>query len=416
MFDLEKWQEIYSTLKRHKLRTGLTAFGVFWGIFMLVVLLGATNGLENGVMTNFNLSKNTVFLWTQRTGKAYMGLQPGRFVQMKSEDTEAILREVPEVETIAPRLGLRGPYMVSRGTKNGSYEVTGDYPAWRKIRFIPLNEGRFVNDLDIQERRKVAVIGQRVREIMFEDDEEAIGQYIKIKGIFFKVVGVFGTKRMDEQAQRELESIYIPNTTLQYTFNTVGMVGWYAFTPYEGIPAKVVEDKVTTLLKERHRVAPDDNKAFGTANIEEEYREIQGLFMGMKGFGWLVSIGTIIAGIIGVSNIMLIIVRERTREIGVRKALGARPSSILSLIIQESLVLTIFSGYFGLVAGTLLIEGVAYILASNGAQSEFFLNPQIDFSIALMAIGVLVAAGTIAGFLPAYKAARISPVAALKDE
>jgi putative ABC transport system permease protein len=163
-------------------------------------------------------------------------------------------------------------------------------------------------------------------------------------------------------------------------------------------------------------VAPDDIKAFGTANIEEEYKEVQGLFMGMKGFGWLVSIGTIIAGIIGVSNIMLIIVRERTREIGVRKALGARPSSILSLIIQESLVLTAVSGYFGLVAGTLLIEGVAYALNQAGAQSEFFLNPQIDFSIALMALGVLVAAGTIAGFLPAYKAARVNPVIALKDE
>ncbi|MGB3182327.1 MAG: ABC transporter permease [Cyclobacteriaceae bacterium] len=416
MFDLEKWQEIFETLKRHKLRTGLTAFGVFWGIFMLVVLLGATNGLENGVMTNFNIAKNTVFMWTQRTGKAYMGLQPGRFIRLKTEDTEAILREVPEVKTIAPRLRLQQPYTVLRGTNNASYEVLGDYPAWGDVQDIPLSAGRFINALDIEERRKIAVIGERVRDVLFEDGSEPVGQYISIKGIFFKVVGVFGSKRMDEQAMEDLERIHIPNTTMQYTFNQVGQVGWYAFVPQDGISASVVEDKVKALLQQRHRVAPDDIKAFGSANIEEEYKEVQGLFLGMKGFGWLVSIGTIIAGIIGVSNIMLIIVRERTREIGVRKALGARPSSILSLIIQESLVLTAVSGYFGLVAGTLLIEGVAFALEQSGGESEFFLNPQIDFSVALMALGVLVAAGTIAGFLPAYKAARVNPVVALKDE
>ncbi|MGB5930628.1 MAG: ABC transporter permease, partial [Cyclobacteriaceae bacterium] len=394
MFDLEKWQEIFETLKRHKLRTGLTAFGVFWGIFMLVVLLGATNGLENGVMTNFNIAKNTVFMWTQRTGKAYMGLQPGRFIRLKTEDTEAILREVPEVKTIAPRLRLQQPYTVLRGTNNASYEVLGDYPAWGDVQDIPLSAGRFINALDIEERRKIAVIGERVRDVLFEDGSEPVGQYISIKGIFFKVVGVFGSKRMDEQAMEDLERIHIPNTTMQYTFNQVGQVGWYAFVPQDGISASVVEDKVKALLQQRHRVAPDDIKAFGSANIEEEYKEVQGLFLGMKGFGWLVSIGTIIAGIIGVSNIMLIIVRERTREIGVRKALGARPSSILSLIIQESLVLTAVSGYFGLVAGTLLIEGVAFALEQSGGESEFFLNPQIDFSVALMALGVLVAAGT----------------------
>lgn len=403
-------------MKRHKLRTGLTAFGVFWGIFMLVVLLGATNGLENGVMTNFNIAKNTVFMWTQRTGKAYMGLQPGRFIRLKTEDTEAILREVPEVKTIAPRLRLQQPYTVLRGTNNASYEVLGDYPAWGDVQDIPLSAGRFINALDIEERRKIAVIGERVRDVLFEDGSEPVGQYISIKGIFFKVVGVFGSKRMDEQAMEDLERIHIPNTTMQYTFNQVGQVGWYAFVPQDGISASVVEDKVKALLQQRHRVAPDDIKAFGSANIEEEYKEVQGLFLGMKGFGWLVSIGTIIAGIIGVSNIMLIIVRERTREIGVRKALGARPSSILSLIIQESLVLTAVSGYFGLVAGTLLIEGVAFALEQSGGESEFFLNPQIDFSVALMALGVLVAAGTIAGFLPAYKAARVNPVVALKDE
>jgi putative ABC transport system permease protein len=399
MFDLDKWTEIYATVSKHKLRTFLTAFGVFWGIFMLVVLLGAGNGFENGVVSSFDIAKNTVFVWSQRTSIAYKGFKPGRFVQFTNDDVDAIRRTIPEVAILAPRNFLPGNYTVNRATKNASFNVYGEYPDFTGVRPVQLSGGRFINYLDIRDRRKVAVIGTQVRKVLFKEDEDPIGQYISIKGAFFLVVGVFRGKGDVEDNREDARTVFIPSTTLQQAFNQYNKVAFFAMVPQPGVRAAVI-----------------DKRALGSANVEENFGRVQGLFTGIKGFSWVVSIGTIIAGIIGVGNIMLIVVKERTKEIGIRKALGATPWSIISLIIQESIVITSAAGYFGLLAGTGLVAGIDYLLKKFKAEGEFFANPEVNLPIALTAVVLLVVMGALAGLIPATKAARVDPVVALKDE
>jgi putative ABC transport system permease protein len=415
MIDIDKWTEIYSTIKKHKLRTALTAFGVFWGIFMLVLLLGAGKGLENGIVSEFNIAKNAIFVWSQRTSVPYKGLKAGRMVKMTNDDVAAIKATIPEVDVIAPSNQLEGGFAVNYNSKSSSFTVSGEHPELLQVRPIKLPTGRFVNQVDIKERRKVAVIGPRAIEVLF-GQEEPIGKYIEIKGNFFLVVGTFEPIGKDEDVQQDAQTIYIPNTTLQQTFNQPNRVGVLTITPKPGIAAAKVEEKVKALLSQRHNVAPTDLKAFGSWNVEQEFMEVQGLFAGIAGFSWIVSIGTIFAGIIGVGNIMLIVVRERTKEIGIRKALGATPWSIISLIIQEAIVLTGFAGYVGLLAGTGIIALIDYLMAKFEVKAGFFGNPEVDLGIAISAIVVLVVAGTLAGLIPATKAARVNPVVALKDE
>ncbi len=416
MFDLDKWSEIYATVSKNKLRTFLTAFGVFWGIFMLVVLLGFGNGFENGVVQSIDVAKNAVFVWSQRTSKEYMGLKVGRIVKFNNEDVAAIRQQIPEIATIAPSNQLGGSFSVNRNSKSASYEVRGEYPEFLKVKPIKIKEGRFVNEKDLVERRKIAVIGKEVQKVLFEENENPIGQYIKIKGIFFKVVGVFQPKGGNEEARQDAQTIYIPNTTLQYAYNQINQINYFAFVPKEGVRAELIEEKVKKLLAERHKVAPDDLKAFGSANVEKEFDKINGLFLGIRSFSWLVSIGTILAGIIGVSNIMLIVVRERTKEIGIRKALGATPWSIISLILQESIVITAIAGYTGLLAGVGFIAGLDFALKKFEAEGEFFANPEINLPVAFTCLTLLVIFGAIAGLIPATKAAAVNPVVALKDE
>jgi putative ABC transport system permease protein len=416
MFDLDKWTEIYATVSKHKLRTFLTAFGVFWGIFMLVVLLGAGNGFENGVVSNFDIAKNTVFVWSQRTSIAHKGFKAGRFVQFTNDDVDAIRRTIPEVAILAPRNFLPGNYTVNRGTKNEAFNVYGEYPDYTGVKPVLLNSGRFINFLDIRDRRKVAVIGTQVRKVLFKEDEDPIGQYISIKGAFFLVVGVFRGKGDVEDNREDARTVFIPSTTLQQAFNQYNKVAFFAMVPQPGVRAAVIETKVKELLAKRHHIAPDDKRALGSANVEENFGRVQGLFTGIKGFSWVVSIGTIIAGIIGVGNIMLIVVKERTKEIGIRKALGATPWSIISLIIQESIVITSAAGYFGLLAGTGLVAGIDYLLKKFKAEGEFFANPEVNLPIAFTAVVLLVVMGALAGLIPATKAARVDPVVALKDE
>ncbi|MEJ8803644.1 ABC transporter permease [Pontibacter sp. H249] len=415
MIDIDKWTEIYNTVKKHKLRTALTAFGVFWGIFMLVVLLGAGKGLENGITSEFNIAKNAVFIWTQRTSVPYMGLKAGRFIQMTNDDVDAIRANIPEVAVIAPSNQLRGDFSVNYGTKSAAFTVDGETPDLLHVKPIKIKAGRFLNEKDTKERRKVAIVGPRTLELLFKD-EDPIGKYIRIKGSYFLVVGSFEPVGKGEDIVEDSKIIYIPNTTLQQTFNQPNQVGFMALTPKPGVPAAVIEEKVKALLMKRHNVAPEDLKAFGSANIEKEYQDVQGLFLGIAGFSWLVSIGTIFAGIIGVGNIMLIVVKERTKEIGVRKALGATPWSIISLIIQESVVITGLAGYIGLLGGTGLIATIEYFMKKYDVQAGFFGAPEVNLSIAVAATVLLVLTGALAGLIPATKAARVNPVVALRDE
>ncbi|MCC2547347.1 ABC transporter permease [Hymenobacter sp. BT175] len=412
MFDLDKWQEILGTVRRHKLRTGLTAFGVFWGIFMLVVLLGAGRGMQNGVEKEFDVAKNAVFLWSQRTSVPYQGLKAGRFIRFNNDDVAALLREIPEAAVVLPRASL-GSLTVQYGPKSSTFSLNGEYPGYPAVKALSLTRGRFVNETDIRERRKVAIIGNRVREVLF-GEADPLGKYISIKGIFFQVVGTFQASGKPEEAQEEGQTIFIPLTALQVTYNKVNQVDYFAFIPKAGIPAAVVEARAKQVLGRQHKVAPSDARAFGSANVEEEYARVQGLFIGIAGFSWLVSVGTILAGIIGVSNIMLIVVKERTKEIGIRKALGATPGSIVSLIVQESIVLTAVAGLLGLLMGTALMAGISKLI--EGQDMGFFANPQVDVQVALTAVVLLVVAGALAGLVPATIAARVQPVVALKDE
>ena len=417
-FDLDHWQEIKTALLRNRTRTALTAFGVFWGIFLLMVMLGSGTGLRNGVTRGFSEgATNSFFVWTQRTQKPYRGMSAGRQIQLDNSDVQAIRTQVPEVDIVAPRNqlgGFMGGNNVTRGRKAGAFQVTGDYPAIRRIQSFRMQEGRFLDPLDVAETRKVAVIGTRVRDVLFKEGEQAVGDSIEIRGVYFQVVGVFASLQSGDQAERESQSIYVPFTTFQRAFNYGDRVGWLAVTVDRGVKATVAEEKVLELLRSRHKVAPDDVRAFGHWNMEEEYEKIQGLFGGISILVWLVGIGTLAAGAIGVSNIMLIIVKERTKEIGIRRAVGARPMAIVSQIVLESVILTAAAGYAGLVGGIALMELVGNLIPAG--DNTMFTNPDVGDAEALRALAILVGAGVLAGLAPAQRALQVSPMVALRSE
>jgi putative ABC transport system permease protein len=417
MFDLDRWKEIYATLSRNKLRTSLTAFGVFWGIFMLIIMLGSGQGLKNGITESFGGTvTNSFFLWAQSTSMPYKGMPKNRQIQFRNEDIEAIKKNVPEAEIVAPANqlgGYRGENNVVRGTKTAPFSVRGDYPESWKIQSFRLTSGRFVNYNDLRERRKVCVIGERVRQILFKPDEKPIGEYIQINGVYFMVVGTYTSDKGDEDAQEQMQTIYTPFTTFQQAFNYGNVVGWFSITSKKGYPASVVETKVHNLLASRHHIHPDDRRAIGGWNMEVEFKKITGLFDGIEILVWIVGIGTLLAGVVGVSNIMLIIVKERTKEIGIRRAIGASPLSIISQIIAEAIMLTMLAGYFGLVCGIGLLELINS--AINGGAG-MFQHPGVDINIAFKALAILIVSGLFAGFIPAQRAIAIKPVDALRAD
>ena len=415
MFDSDSWQEIFATIKKNKLRTALTCFGVFWGIFMLVVMIGSGNGLSNGILKDFaGTATNSFFCWAQKTSKPYKGMKPGRNFNFNNDDTKA-LKQLPELAVVAPmnQLGnYEGTNNVVRGLKNGGFEVSGVYPELRKIEATNIKAGRFLNQNDIDDKRKVAVIGKRVQEILFEKNENPIGEYIRVQGVYFRVVGVTEPASGGDRGREAGEKVQIPFTTFQQAFNYGDIVGWYAIMASKGVPATKAEDMALALLRERHKVAPDDAIAIGHWNMEKEFNKLNGLFAGISGLVWIVGTGTLLAGIIGVSNIMLIVVKERTKEIGIRRAIGAPPGHIVRQLILESVFLTTIAGYVGLILSIALMEGVSSMLASD--DSSMFTNPTIDLNVALTALAILIGAGALAGLIPARKAIAIPPVEALR--
>jgi len=420
MIDIEKWQEIYSTLSQHKLRTALTAFGVFWGIFMLTVLLGAGKGLENGVKADFPQVKNVIFFWSSGvTQIAYQGMPTGRYIQLKPEDAEAALQHISGIRAMKGQNSVGiwdgSPPLIVNGTNSGAFSVQGSHEGFTDVHSLDIVQGRYINKFDTDNRRKVAVIGDRVRDVLFEPGVDPIGADVQINGISFQVIGVFKAL-FNSNDPGEQEKVYIPNETLRQAFNQGGWIGSYTIIPEPGYDTYKVEEDVRKFLYERHKVSPQDVGVFGSFNLQREYDRVEGLFFGIKTFSWFVAIGTIIAGAIGVGNIMLIVVKERTREIGVRKAIGARPSSIISMIVQESVLITAVAGYSGLVVGVLLLEGISALMVASGGDTGFFKNPEIDFSSGFLAVLILVISGVLASLLPAAKAASINPILALQDE
>jgi len=418
--DIEKWQEIFNTLRRHKLRTALTAFGVFWGIFMLTVLLGAGKGLQNGVDQGFPRVTNTVFIWLQApTQIPYQGMPIGRWIKFSPGDPASIAKEVSSVGFIRGlnSVGVWGgsaPYTV-RKSKNGAFSVQGGYAGVENIDALKIIAGRSINGLDERERRKVAVIGQRVRDQLFAKDENPLGEEITVNGITFQVIGVFQSLQEGNQQQEE-QRIYLPNDTLRYSFNQIGSVGSFVIVPKQGVHAREAENDVKAYLAKINKVSPDDKGVFGSFNMQDQYEKVQGLFTGINVFSWMVAIGTIFAGAVGVGNIMLIVVKERTREIGLRKALGATPKSIVAMIMQESLFITVIAGYSGLVVGALLIGAIAKMMEASGGKAGFFGTPEVEFQTAIIALAVLVVSGLLASLMPATKAAAVNPIVALQDE
>jgi putative ABC transport system permease protein len=418
MFDIDKWQEILGTIRKNKLRTFLTMFGVFWGIFMLMILMGSGNGLENGVINEFKgWATNSGFVWSNRTTMPYNGLQPGRFIRFVNEDRETLISQVKDLEYLSPRLNLYGSgNNITRKDKAGSFRVYGDYPEYQKVQIVDITSGRHLNELDIKDRRKVAVIGDYVRKVLFEDDENPVGDHVLINGIYFQVVGVFKSKRKSEQAERDEQTIYTPFSTFQQAFKYGNRIGWFAFTAKAGVSVAKVEEDLKSALMDIHQIHPEDFNAIGSENLEEEFGQVNRLFDGIDIFVWIVGIGTLMAGVIGVSNIMLIIVKERTKEIGIRKSLGATPGSIIGLIIQEAIFITMVAGYLGLVLGVLVLTGLSYGMEVGEMDTGMFTNPEVNIKTAVLSLFVLVLGGALAGMIPATKAAKINPIEALHSE
>jgi putative ABC transport system permease protein len=420
IFDKDNWLEIAGTLRQNKLRSFLTAFGVFWGIFMLIIMVAGGNGLYNGAMHDFqSLAANSVFLWTRPTTQPFKGFPRGRKFNFDNDDVAALRSHIPEIEHLAPRNQLGGfgkVTNVTRAMKNGAFNVYGDYPEIAYISLMDIVAGRFINHLDLNEKRKVAVIGTRVREILFEPDENPIGQYILVKGVYFKVIGAFESRKEGDEADEETQAIFLPFTIFQQAFNYGNLVSWFSLTARKDVPASEVEKKAIAFLADRHQVAPDDVHAIGHWNTEKEYNKMTNLFIGINALIWFVGTCTLIAGVIGVSNIMLFVVKERTREIGIKRAIGATPFAVISQIIFESVILTTVAGYFGLVFGIGITEMVAAAMKGAGGGSEFFKNPEVSLSVAATALAILIVSGAFAGLLPAKRAVSIKPVEAIRNE
>ncbi len=415
MFDLDKWQEIIFTIRQNKLRTFLTAFSVAWGIFMLMLLLGAGSGLLNGVKQEFaGDAVNSIWVWNGQTTMPYKGMKSGRRIRFQNSDYDMIKNQIEGAEQISGRYYVWQETNVRYKKKYSSFTILACHPGMVGPESVIMTKGRFINDTDVAEKRKVAVAGKFVVDALFADVENPVGEQIEINRIPYTIVGTFD----DEGGERDAKRLYIPVTTAQLAYNGGNRLHNLAFTTGDATleESQAMQEKLVALLKEKHIIHPDDNRALRMSNNQEEYQKVVDLFAGINLFIWMVGIGTIIAGVVGISNIMLIIVKERTTEIGVRKAMGATPGSIISLILQESVVITVLAGYFGLLFGVGLIELISWSMVEFQFENDFFRNPEIDLKTALIATGLLVFAGGLAGYIPARKAAMINPIEALRDE
>jgi putative ABC transport system permease protein len=408
MFDLDKWQEIFAAISKNKLRTFLTGFSVAWGIFMLIILLGSGTGLENGVKTQFSGDAvNSMWVNAGKTSIAYDGLQANREIRFTNADRAIIAKNYGDAKDLSSRINLWEINDVSYGNKTGNFNVRACEKGMVAAEKINVIKGRFINDKDVEEGRKVCSVGQAlVRELFGKEDP--VGKYLKINTIPFKVVGIY----TDEGGEQDMRRAYIPVSTAQRTFTGNNQVQQLVFTMENMEQSQEAEKSIRKLMSERHHYAPEDDKAIFIWNNLVEYQKIMGVIIGIRIFVWIIGIGTLIAGIVGVSNIMMIAVKERTKEIGIRKALGATPWSIISLIVQESVFVTAAAGYIGLMLGIAVLESAKKLIP----DSDFFKDPHVDMKVALYANVLLIIAGLIAGLFPARKAAAVKPIEALRDE
>lgn len=417
LFQRDTWQEIYFSLRKNKLRTILTMIGVGWGMFLYVFLLGAAKGVENGFNKIFDgFATNSMFVWAEETGEPYAGFPRGRQMDLRLGDVEAIKNEVHDVDFVLPRnvsgMFNTNPGVVIRGSKNKAYTIYGDFPLLTKVEKKNLISGRFLSEDDIKYKRKVAVIGKEVYDQLFDKGEKAVGQYIKISGIYFQVIGVY--KLVQQAGMTDEASIFIPFDTFQSMYNFGDKIGWMVVAVKPNKDLKKTENDVKAVLKKRHNASPTDEKAFGSFNFGVEFKKMTGFLTGMQILTWVVGGLTILAGVIAISNILLITVKERTKEIGIRRALGAKPGIIKSQILLESVTLTVISGIIGFIFGTLLL---AAINAAVGNSEGFpFYNPTVNLWNVSAALALMVGLGLVIGLIPAQRAVQIKPIEALRTE
>ncbi|HET9988593.1 MAG TPA: ABC transporter permease [Kofleriaceae bacterium] len=416
IFDRDNWFEIWAVLRANKLRTALTAFGVAWGIFMLIVMLAFGSAMQSGTKRNMaGMATNMMFCWGQTTTLAYDGLKPGRQIRFKSEDIE-VLRHLPGVQFVAPRVqlgGWQGGNVVSYEGQTGSYNIFGDLPAFSNIVAFQYLAGRFINQADIDGNRKVAVVGQAVMDELFNGDNP-MGKYIKISGVYFQVVGVIKTARQGQQGDRDAHSVYAPFTTLRKSFHLGDTVHFFALTASPGTDGETFETEVRQALMKAHKVDPGDKLAIGAFNLFVLFGKFETVFFALWLISWIVGGFTLLAGIVGVSNIMLIAVKERTKEFGVRKALGATPASVVQMVLMETIALTSIAGLVGIAFGTAVLSAADAALA-NVVDSPFG-PPTVGLDTVAYALGFLVFFAALAGLIPALHAASIKPIEALRTE
>ena len=409
LFDSDTWQEIYGGIRKNKTRTIITIIGVLWGIFLLVVLLGAARGVENNFKNLFgDFATNSVFVWAQRTEKPFKGFQKGRRVRLTTRDVEVLKSEFQEIKYLAPRSQTNST--IINGFKSGDFNVNGDYPVLDKVQKKDLVYGRFLNENDIRLKSKVCVIEEEIYKQLFEKNENPIGQYVIISNINYKVVGVYknGNINFDGQAT------YIPFTTFQQVYNRANRIGWMMITAKEGYDIKQLENDIKLTLKNLHKVDPEDERAFGSFNMAVEIGKITGFLTGMQFLTWFVGIATLIAGVFAIGNILLITVKERTKEIGIRRAIGATPREIRQQVVLESVFLTTVAGMLGIVFGGTILYVMDVTIGSG--PDPTLLNPTVSIPIIIIAFLILIVLGTLIGMIPAYMATLVKPIEALRDE
>lgn len=417
MFDLDRLNEIWVTITRNKVRSLLTGFGVFWGIFMLVVMMGAGTGLQRGMFEGIEgFATNSCFMGAGQTGLPYKGFQKGRQWNIRNRDFNILQQTIPEIDVLSPILmQWRTNDNVVYGDNSGTYSVRGLHPNYNKIEKQGITRGRFINEIDVLQKRKVCVIGSKVYEELFSSKGNPIGKYIRVNGIYYQVIGIAEGVSDISLGGKTDESVAIPFTTLQQVLNQGDIIHMLGATAKRGYSAKSVEEKMKATLKENNRIDPDDQQAIWGFNLEEQFQMFDNLFLGIAILIWIVGSGTLIAGIIGVSNIMLVTVKERTKEIGVRRALGAKPKTIMGQIMSESLVLTSIAGLLGLCLGVFVLY-LADVYWLQEAEGVFLKDPMVSFGTAVASSIILLLCGLFSGAIPTLRALQVKAIDAIREE
>lgn len=409
--DRDTWQEIFEGIKKNQMRTIITIFGVMWGVLLLVSLLGVAKGIENNFNKLFgDFATNSVFVWSQATGEPFKGFQSGRTIQMKESDVEAIKNNVEGWMYVVPR--FQNESRLVRGIKTLTIGVFGDYAILDKVEKKNMMYGRFLNENDTKEHKKVCVIDEDVYTQLFEEGEFPLGQYIKINNINYQIIGVY---KIDMRGGGPQGGVHIPFTTFQQVYNMGDNIGWLMITGKPEYDIAQIEMDVKLLLKNIHQVDPEDERAFGSFNLGSMFKKVTGFIIGIQFLTWFVGIATLIAGVFAIGNILLITVKERTQEIGIRRALGAKPIEIKGQIVLESVFLTSLAGALGIIIGGFILFLIDHSSAVTG-EKPWLLNPTVNLPIVVLAVFILIILGTLIGLIPASIAAGIKPIEALRDE